>query len=188
MAEASPGGMYPIIRLTKEFLKARRMPPIGVFDTHVSNHICWPWDIDMFLELNNGRTLTVFDLGRLPMAHRVGLTRVLRQKRWGLTMAGVSVRWRVRVRPFQKFEMRTRAIGWDDRFVYLEQSMWLPDGRCANHALYRSAVTDRDGIVAPTQIMKAMGLTDPSPTLPDWVRAWAAADATRPWPPMTATE
>ena len=55
--------MFPFFRFTKDLLVARTQPPLGLLDTHVSHHICWPWDVDMFLELNNGRTLTLYDLG-----------------------------------------------------------------------------------------------------------------------------
>lgn len=178
--------MYPFIRLFKEIVKARRQPRLALFGTHVSHHICWPWDIDMFLELNNGRSLTMYDLGRIPLASRVGLDDALLRNRWGLTMAGASVRWRARIKTFQRFEIRSRALGWDDRFVYLEQSMWLPDGRCAGHVLYRSAVTDKAGLVSPDRVLKALGHEGPSPALPDWVRAWIDADQTRPWPPERA--
>lgn len=175
--------MYPVFRLAKGILTARRQPRLPLLGTHVTHHICWPWDIDMFLELNNGRSLTLYDLGRIPLATRIGLDRALAKHGWGLTMAGVSVRWRVRIAPFQRFEMQSRALGWDDKFIYLEQSMWLPDGRCAGHALYRSAVTDRNGIVPTAKISAALGETQPSPPLPGWVNAWIAADAERPWPP-----
>ena len=65
--------------------------------THVSYHRCWPWDIDLWMELNNGRTLTFYDLGRIPLARRTGLVELLRKQRWGLTMAGASVRYRARI-------------------------------------------------------------------------------------------
>lgn len=99
-------------------------------------------------------------------------------------MAGASVRYRRRIRTFEKIEMRSRAACWDDRFVYLEQSMWKQNGECANHALYRAAVTDASGIVSPARVMEAMGQDTPSPDAPDWIKGWIAADADRPWPPM----
>ena len=176
--------MYPFVRLTKEILKARRQPPLPLLGTHVSHHVCWPWDIDMFLEMNNGRTLTMYDLNRLPLAARVRLDKALLKNRWGLTMAGATIRWRARIRAFQRFEIRSRALGWDDKFIYLEQSMGLKGDRCAGHIMYRSAVTDKDGIVAPEKVLAAMGQSMPSPPLPDWVEAWIKADSTRPWPPM----
>ena len=78
--------------------------------THVSHHYCLPWDIDLWRELNNGRTLTLYDLGRIPLAGRVGLIKVLRRERWGLTMAGASVRYRRRIRVFDRIEMRSRLV------------------------------------------------------------------------------
>jgi acyl-CoA thioesterase FadM len=174
--------MYPIIRLFKELVKFRKAAPLGLTDTHVSHHICWPWDIDPWMELNNGRTLTLFDLGRIPLARRTGLFDLLRRNRWGLTMAGASVRYRRRVRPFQRVEMRSRAVCWDERFIYLEQSMWR-DGEATSHILYRSAVTGRDGIVPPQAVVDALGLPVDPPEIPDWIAAWIKAEATRPWPP-----
>ena len=62
--------MYPFLRLAYQLFVTRNAPPIAPTDTHVSHHRCWPWDLDMFLELNNGRTLTIYDLGRVPGARR----------------------------------------------------------------------------------------------------------------------
>ena len=135
--------MYPFARMLFQILKHRSDAPLPPTGTHVSHHVCMPWDIDLWRELNNGRTLTLYDLGRIPLALRVGLGRVLWRNRWGLTMAGASVRYRRRIRMFERIEMRSRLICWDERFLYLEQSMWKRDDDCAGHVLYRSAVTDR---------------------------------------------
>lgn len=152
--------MYPFIRMAKEIRKFRNADPLGLDGVHVSHHSCWPWDIDLWKELNNGRTLTLYDLGRIPMVQRAGLLGTLKREGWGLTIAGTCVRYRRRIRVFETIEMRSRMVGWDARFLYLEQSMWRKDGECANHAVYRSAVTgpgrhrapragaDRDGSCA----------------------------------------
>ncbi|MDU8910740.1 acyl-CoA thioesterase [Aestuariicoccus sp. MJ-SS9] len=176
--------MYPFPRLLKETLLSRRAVPLTLFETHVSHHICWPWDLDVWMELNNGRTLTLYDLGRIPLAQRTGLLKLLAQERWGLTMAGATVRYRRRVRAFDRIEMRSRLIGWDARFMYLEQSMWKTDGECASHAVYRGAVTGPNGIVPAPQVAEKMGADPVSPPLPDWVRLWLRAEEARPWPPM----
>ncbi|MCB1362316.1 MAG: thioesterase family protein, partial [Rhodobacteraceae bacterium] len=102
---------------------------------------------------------------------------------WGMTVAGSSVRYRRRIRMMQRIEMRTRVIGWDARFFYIEQSIWR-EGEALNNVLIRSAVTDAKGIVAPERLVAAMGHEGTeSPALAAWVQAWIAADAQRPWPP-----
>lgn len=176
--------MYPIVRMVKELWIHRNASSLAFSETHVSHHRCWPWDIDIWMELNNGRTLTLLDLGRIPLARRGGLISVLRKKRWSMTMAGVSVRYRRRIRAFEAFEMRSRAVCWDDKFLYLEQAMVKMDGEVANHALYRSAFTNRNGIVPPSRVLEEMGLEDHSPQMPDWVARWLEAESVRPWPPM----
>jgi acyl-CoA thioesterase FadM len=175
--------MYPFVRMAKELWKYRKAEPLGLTDPHVSHHVCWPWDLDLWMELNNGRTLTLYDLGRLPLAMRTGFDTVLKREGWGLTVAGSTVRYRRRVRVFQRVEMVSRVIGWDPRFIYMEQSMWR-GGECTSHMLLRSAITDRDGIVPTGKVVVALAHDAQSPGLPDWVLSWIEADAKRPWPPL----
>ncbi|MBC7133946.1 MAG: acyl-CoA thioesterase [Roseovarius sp.] len=177
--------MYPFARMFWQLYLHRKAQPLPLTGTHVSHHYCLPWDIDMWRELNNGRTLTLYDLGRIPLARRVGLIGALRRERWGLAMAGACVRYRRRVRAFERVEMRSRLIGWDARFLYLEQSMWNRRGECTSHILYRGAVTGRAGIVPTAEVLAALGQAQATPPpMPGWVQAWIAAEDTRPWPPM----
>jgi acyl-CoA thioesterase FadM len=175
--------MYPFVRMAKEMWKFRKAEPLGLTDAHVSHHICWPWDLDFWVELNNGRTLTLYDLGRIPMAMRTGMIPVLKAEKLGLTVAGNTTRYRRRVRAFHRVEMVSRVIGWDERFFYMEQSMWRK-GECTSHMLLRAAFTDAKGIVPPARVAVALKHDGPSPDLPGWVRAWIASDAERPWPPL----
>jgi acyl-CoA thioesterase FadM len=178
--------MYPLGRMLKEILIHRRSPKLGLLDAHLSTHRCWPWDLDPWFELNNGRTLTLYDLGRLPMLLRTGLGEGLRKGRLDLTVAGVSVRYRRRVRLWDRISMSTRLIGWDDRFLYVEQSLWR-DGQCANHILLRLAVTcpNKGGLLPPEHLLRnVVGASElASPELPPWVIQWTVSESQRPWPP-----
>ena len=172
--------MYPFLRLALAVAKARVAPRLGLFDTHVSQHRCWPHDLDPWVELNNGRTLTLYDLGRLPLFMRTGIRDLMEKNRWRGTVAGSSVRYRRRVQAWHRFEMRSRILGWDERFIYLSQSMWR-GGDCTSQVLIRAAVIDDGGIVKTSRLEEATGVA--SPPLPDWVRAWAEAEGRRSWPP-----
>ncbi|SPJ23428.1 acyl-CoA thioesterase [Palleronia abyssalis] len=176
--------MYPILRFAKELFVHRSAPALGLFETHVSHHRIWPIDIDMWAELNNGRTLTLYDLGRLVLFNRVGVVGFMRKKGWVGTVAGASVRYRRRVQMFHKVQMRSRIVGWDAKFLYIEQAMFRDtDGECTSHVLLRTAVTDRKRMIPMSEAAEAMGSRE-SPALPDWVTRWAEADDHRPWPPM----
>ncbi|SMX31901.1 acyl-CoA thioesterase [Maliponia aquimaris] len=175
--------MYPFLRLANNMRAARRAPRLGLFETHVSDHLCLPWDLDLWMELNNGRTLTLYDLGRIPLAQRTGLIDLMRRRRWGLTIAGSVVRYRRRVRMWDRIRIHSRVLGWDRRFFYIDQSMWRPDGTCTSQAVFRAALTDDAGIVTTDRIAAAMSVAPDSPPLPAWVQAWSDAEDLRPWPP-----
>lgn len=174
--------MYPYVRMTKELWKFRNAPRLSILEPHISTHRIWPWDLDPWRELNNGRTLTLFDLGRIPMSVRMGFDKVAKARGWGITVAGNSTRYRRRVTVFQRLTQVSRVLGWDERFVYLEQSFWR-DGECTASMLLRSAFIRKGGMVPPREVLEALGQPLESPELPDWVKAWIAGDAGRQWPP-----
>lgn len=172
--------MYPYLRMALHMRAARRAGPLPLTGTHVSHHLITPFDIDPWMELNNGRTLTLFDLGRVGMGIRIGLPQVMKRNGWGLTVAGNTTRYRKRVTIGTRLVMRTRCIGSDERFLYVEQSMWRGTD-CTSHMLLRSAVVENRRMIPPARLLDA--LDAPRPDLPGWVRAWSDADAMRPWPP-----
>jgi acyl-CoA thioesterase FadM len=174
--------MYPFVRMGIETLLHRRAPALPPGGVHVSRHTCLPWDIDFWGELNNGRTLTLYDLGRIPLVHRLGLFATLRREGWGFTLAGATVRWRRRVRAFDRLVQHSAMVGRDARFLYFHHVLWRGE-EATSAAVLRAAVTGPGGIVPTDRVMAALGAPEWNPALPDWIAAWAAADALRPWPP-----
>ncbi len=177
--------MYPILRTFMALWAGRQRPKIDITDTTVTHHRVWPWDGDVFMELNHGRTLTLFELGRWPHVFQMDILGLLRRERVAFAIAGVSVRYRRRLPILSRFRMVSRVAGWDDRFIYYDQSMWQGT-ECANQALIRVALRSPKGTIAPDDFLRAMGRDIPRPALPEWIKAWIDADATRPWPPEDA--
>ena len=175
--------MYPIFRFMLEVRRARRLPALEIGKTHVTKITCMPWDIDYQMEMNNGRTLTLFDLGRIPMAERSGVIKATTKCGWGITVAGASIRYRARVRFFQKIDIASAFLGWDHRFLYLQQTMWRGDVATSS-TLCRWAVTSDQGIVPPEKLARELGWPETSPELPQYVENWIDAEQQRPWPPL----
>ncbi|GAA5190259.1 acyl-CoA thioesterase [Ferrimonas gelatinilytica] len=175
--------MYPLLRLLTTSIRALRapaMPPDGVAETHFR---CRPWDLDMFMEMNNGRVLTLYDLGRFDFAIRSGLAKTLKQQGWGLVVAGSTVRYRKRIKLFDSVTIRTQVVGIDERWIYVKQSMWLK-GEPASSVLLRTGVTSQGRSVKAEQVIKAMGMPDWKPAPSDWPKAWIESESLRPWPPV----
>ena len=158
----------------------RFKPKMKVTDKSVLKMCVWPGDIDVFFEMNNGRHLTMMDFGRFDLAARSGLLKTVREKSWGLAVAGASVRYRHRLKLFQKYELHSEVIGHDDKWIYFHQKT-IRKGRIHSAALIRTAVTSKNRIVKVKEVMKAVGHIGEIPLLPQWVKAWADADQLRPW-------
>jgi acyl-CoA thioesterase FadM len=179
--------MYPFLRLARVAAAARRRPPLALDQESELRLRCWPIDLDMFGEMNNGRVLTLCDLGRFDHFIRSGVLAASRRRGWGFAVAGVSARYRRRVRAFEPIRLLTRPLGRDARFFYVHQAMEVR-GRPASSVLVRAACTRPaakagGGLVETDAVMAALGRPDWRPELPGWVAAWAEAEAARPWPP-----
>jgi acyl-CoA thioesterase FadM len=174
--------MYPFARMASVLWKARRSPAAQFTDATICSFYAHPWDMDHFMEMNNGRHLTLYDLGRFDLAVKTGLWRTLKEEKWGLVVAGSSVRFRKRIFAFQKVIMKTQLIGVDHRWFYIQQSMEVNGEPCST-ALFRTGVTEKGRTVLSDRVSKAMGHPDFSLAPPAWVQAWIDADNTRPWPP-----
>ena len=73
--------MYPYLRLTRVLFQSKFKPKLDFhseeFDTIKLS--VWPQDIDPFLELNNGRYVTLLDLGRFGYGARVDIKEFLKR-------------------------------------------------------------------------------------------------------------
>lgn len=174
--------MYPFGRLLASIIKSSRSHPVGVDDICEINFRCMPWDLDIFMEMNNGRVLTLYDLGRFDFSIRSGLSKLLKSNRWGLAVAGSTVRYRKRIRMFDKVSMHTQMMGYDERWIYIEQSMWV-DGQPASSVLLRTAITHQGKMIPSQNVLDAMGISDWKPEPSQWLLDWVASEEERPWPP-----
>jgi len=177
--------MYPIRRQALDLLRARRMPPLGPGEIHVNRMRAWPWDIDPFGDLNNGRIVTLSDVGRISLALRSGLVAAMKRRRWGLAMAGSAPQYRKRTTMWARLEWRSRVIGRDEKFTFIDHVM-IANGAPAAQVTCRLVVTSKGRLVPTQDVFDELGHGDWNPDLPRWVADWAAADDARPWPPEAA--
>ena len=179
--------MYPFIRYTKYIVSAVIANKKGRFlDLAQTSEVmvrCSLTDLDPMLEMNNGRVLTVYDIGRTDFIIRTGLGRLLLKQRWGMVVAGSTIQYRKRIRLLDKITIRTHIVGIDERWIYLEHSMWVKGKPCSS-MLLRTGVTEGGRVVDTARVLEGLGKADLKLPPTGYVAEWIESDADRPWPPV----
>lgn len=163
--------MILLFRAIKTFIAAWLGKDLAPWAESMVRFRCWPNDIDPYLHMNNGRFLSIMDLGRIDMAIRCGLFKVFRRNRWWPVVGAVTIRYKRSIPAMARFTLRTRVIGWDERGIYMEQ-IFEHQGRLAARAVMKGAFPSKDGLVDPAKVTEAGGYGAISPPLPDGVLSW----------------
>lgn len=136
----------------------------------------WINDIDIYLHMNNGRYLTIMDIGRTELMVRCGFFKKLFQKKIYPMVASEMIRFSRSLDAFQSYELRTRILGWDDRYFYLQQKFVRKDSVCAQAVVKVRFLQKGVGKITPAQVVEAFGIPVSAPALPMWVHEWQEAE------------
>ena len=113
--------MSLFLRTLLVLVRALRAPRRDVLAESVLRFRVRPGDLDVNVHMNNGRYLALMDLGRFDVIVRAGLYRPRSHaRRWPL-IGSAMIRFRRSLQPFSRFELRTRVLGWDERWFVFEQ-------------------------------------------------------------------
>lgn len=158
-------------------LLAARKPQLGLLDESRVRMRVHATDCDINLHINNGRYLSLMDIGRTDVAARCGLKRVFRERGWHVVAAGETIRFRRELRLWSRYTLVTRYVGWADGWCFFEQVFERGDGALAARAYVKVAVLDRDGgRIDGGDVARALDLDPISPELPASLEAWRASD------------
>ena len=162
--------MYPYLRLARVLISKKFQPKLNFHsrDCDVIPMMVWPQDIDPFMELNNGRYVTLLDLGRYGYGTRVNINAFLKKQKWSLTITGTYNEYRYRLRLFQRFKLKTKIIGYDENWFYFFQKIERNE-KTHMASVVKYAFTSKNGIVKPKEVVEAMGEPYDPKQLPSWV-------------------
>ena len=173
--------MYPYLKLASTLLRARFRSRIELEDRAILPCRTGFTDIDPFIDLNHARQIAYFEMARWDYAQRVGFIPLMRQRKWGFSVGGISIRYRRRLTLFQRFEVSTQPLAHDGRWLYMLQEILRQGEKCSS-ALLKVGIVSADGLVPAPQVLEALGRSDWNPPMPDWIDAWIEAEGQRPWP------
>ena len=156
--------MNLIFRMFLTIFFAKRALPLNPLDISRVTMRVLPNDLDVQMHMNNGRFLSIMDLGRIDLMVRTGFWAVARKNGWFPLVGSVKIEYRRTLAVFEKFEMTSQIISWDDRWIFMEQHL-ISGGKLAAKATFKTMIRSKQGLITPTEVMRATGIELMSPAL-----------------------
>lgn len=151
----------------------RGVPRRGLFDESRVAFRVWPTDCDLNLHMNNGRYLTFMDLGRTHLMAQAGMLKEFLRRRWLPVLGAAEITFIRPLPPFARFELVTRVVTWDEKYVYLEQT-FEHEGRLCAHAYVKGLFLERGTKVPNADVVRVIGYEGEPPAMPPALEHWAA--------------
>jgi acyl-CoA thioesterase FadM len=166
--------MLSLSRFAYTLLRCHPQPALDIARPVVTRWRVLPGDIDLFGHMNNSRYLVLMDLGRIDFLRRCNLFQGVVRRRWAVPVGGAHLDFRKSLRPFERFELHTHLLHWDERWFYFRQDFVRGTARdrpvCTGYI--KTLFVGRAGPVAATEVVQQLlGHARLAPGLSDELRA-----------------
>jgi acyl-CoA thioesterase FadM len=170
--------MLLLFRFLLTMLKSRFRSRIGPLEESVVRFTALPHDCDLNFHLNAGRYVSFMDVARIELIGRVRFIGPMLRRGWRPVAGGAVLRFRRSVLPFERFDIRSKVIGWDEKWIYVEHIL-EKDGEFCAIGHMRTVIRSKQGTIPPSEVLAALNLNLPSPPLPEFVAKWRDAEEER---------
>lgn len=159
-------------RLLVFMIRVRFRSRLSMWDTSTVSFRVNPADLDVQRHMNNGRYLTLMDLGRMDLMLRSGFWKKVTDQGWYPVIAGQSITYRRSLTLWQKFELSSRVIGHDERWIYMEQVFRVGEKVYADAVIRARFLRRSGGSVDIDEILALAGPVPGDVQVPGWVIDW----------------
>ncbi len=164
--------MNMYLRLLLFMIRVRFASRLSIWDTSHTAFRVNLADLDVQRHMNNGRFLSIMDLGRMDLMLRSRFWDRISRQGWYPVVAGQTITYRKPLTLGQKFDLSTRVIGYDERWIYMEQVFRV--GRTVHaDAIVRARFLRRTGgSVDVSEVLDQAGPVPADLEVPQWVADW----------------
>ena len=160
------------LRLIRMLLARPWRQRVDPFSTTVVRMRVWPLDLDLNRHVTNGRYFTMADIGRMDYVLKTGAFRTALRRKAVPIVGDAWGKFRRELKLFEAFEIHTRMLGWDEKWIFLEHR-FVKDGRVAGVVVMRGVFRAASDLVKPSEIVRDLGMPEQSPPLPAWLLQWS---------------
>jgi hypothetical protein len=123
------------------------------------------------LHINNGRYFALADVSRMDWLVRTGVLDILRRHKVHPVIGDAVAKFRHELKVFQRFEIRTRLLGWDRKWWFMEHR-FCRTGRVVGVVVLRCGFKRAAELLEPGVLLSSAGYADAPPVLPEWVNGF----------------
>ena len=168
--------MNHLFRLFYLLLSSLWRPRLKMIDECQTKFRVWPTDLDLLMHMNNGKYLSLMDLGRVDLMLRCGAFFKARKQGIYPVLASATIRYKRSLQLFQPFVMKTQVLCWDDKYFFIGQKFEVRGVLCAQAIVKARFLKNTGEKVAPQEIMNLIGMNQPSPEIPKSIQLWTESE------------
>lgn len=167
--------MHMILRTLWVFLFRGGLAKASAFEeTEISMRVL-PVDLDLLMHVNNGVYFSYMDFGRWDMIFRNGSYDAAKKNGWYSVVAGETIKFKRSLKLWDKFTLKTRIIGHDDKYFFIEQRFLMKDQEMAKGLVKVRFLKRAGGTVSVAEVLKAMDIGENR--APELSHDWAQIEA-----------
>lgn len=116
-----------------------------------------PIDLDENLHMNNGRYINYMEVARWELMLRSGFLPLGLKEKWIAPLAALKVNF---IRPFQifqKFDLRTEIVFWDEKWIYIRHQFFHNE-KLHTDGFAKVTIRGKQGSVQPEDVYRKLGI------------------------------
>lgn len=130
-----------------------------------------PWDCDINFHMTNSRYIALQDLARTYVIAEMGILGKMVSDKCLPILGAQEISYIKALKPFQKFELTTEIVYWDEKYYYMTHTFLSKEKLYAKSTI--RGVFVQNGQVVPTRdILNMANLDVESPDPDAKIKAW----------------
>jgi acyl-CoA thioesterase FadM len=129
------------------------------------------FDIDFNLHINNARYMVFMERARWDHPVQTATWDIMFHEKLNPIIAGIEMGYIREIRFGTKFDVETCYLGWDEKYVYMEQR-FVVGGKIHAYGLVKAVFFQRGRLIQPIEVAGYMGLETAAEALPEHMELW----------------
>ncbi len=149
-----------LLRTLWVFFTKKALTKVSAFDeTEITMRVL-PVDLDLLMHVNNGVYFSFMDFGRWDMIFRNGSYDLAQKNGWYSVVAGETIKFKRSLKLWDKFTLKTRIIGHDEKYFFIEQIFTLKNQEMARGLVKVRFLKKAGGTVGTPDVIRGLNLEE----------------------------